>query len=78
MEDYLKRILLLLSILIAAAPSGLWAQQGGYFQTNLVSNTVGIATTTDPQLLNPWESRFFPVKISGSPTITAVPPRFMT
>jgi len=60
MEDYLKRILLLLSILIAAVPSGLWAQQGGYFQTNLVSNTAGIATTTDPQLLNPWGISILP------------------
>src|SRR6202158_3957905 len=30
------------------------AQQTGYSQTNLVSNTAGVATTTDPQLLNPW------------------------
>src|SRR5258708_22083331 len=60
MEDYLKRILLLLSILIAAIPSGLWAQQGGYFQTNLVSNTAGVATTTDPQLLNPWGISILP------------------
>ena len=33
---------------------GLCAQQAGYSQTNLVSNTAGVATTTDPQLLNPW------------------------
>jgi uncharacterized protein (TIGR03118 family) len=37
-----------------ALPSSLWAQQSGYFQTNLVSNTAGTATCTDPQLLNPW------------------------
>jgi uncharacterized protein (TIGR03118 family) len=35
-------------------PSGLWAQQAGYSQTNLVSNIAGVATTTDSQLLNPW------------------------
>ncbi len=35
-------------------PSGLRAQQAGYSQTNLVSNTAGVAATTDPQLLNPW------------------------
>jgi hypothetical protein len=35
-------------------PSGLWAQQAGYSQTNLVSNVTVVATTTDPQLLNPW------------------------
>jgi len=43
-----------------AIPSGLWAQQSGYFQTNLVSNTSGVATTTDPQLLNPWGISIFP------------------
>jgi len=43
-----------------AIPSGLWAQQSGYFQTNLVSNTAGVATTTDTQLLNPWGISFLP------------------
>src|SRR6202050_688486 len=37
-----------------AVPSVVWGQQAGYSQTNLVSNTAGIATTTDTQLLNPW------------------------
>src|SRR6202035_39715 len=60
MGDHLNKILLLLSIIIVSVPSGLWAQQGGYFQTNLVSNTAGIATTTDPQLLNPWGISFLP------------------
>src|ERR1700686_1017293 len=32
----------------------MFAQQAGYSQTNLVSNAAGVATTTDPQLLNPW------------------------
>lgn len=36
----------------------LCAQQTGYSQTNLVSNTAGVATTTDPQLLNPWGISF--------------------
>jgi uncharacterized protein (TIGR03118 family) len=61
MEDYLKRTASLLSLLaILVIPSGLWAQQGGYFQTNLVSNTTGVATTTDPQLLNPWGISILP------------------
>jgi len=61
MEDYLKRTLLLFGLLITlTAPSGLWAQQGGYFQTNLVSNTARVATTTDPQLLNPWGISILP------------------
>jgi uncharacterized protein (TIGR03118 family) len=36
------------------------AQQNGFMQTNLVSNTAGAATTTDPQLLNPWGISFLP------------------
>ena len=61
MEDSLKRTLLLFGLLMTLAiPSGLWAQQAGYFQTNLVSNTAGVATTTDPQLLNPWGISILP------------------
>jgi uncharacterized protein (TIGR03118 family) len=47
-------------LLTLAIPSGLRAQQSGYSQTNLVSNTAGVATTTDPQLLNPWGISFIP------------------
>jgi uncharacterized protein (TIGR03118 family) len=61
MEGYLKRIILLFAVLIILIiPSWLWAQQGGYFQTNLVSNTAGVATATDPQLLNPWGISILP------------------
>ncbi|HEV7966466.1 MAG TPA: TIGR03118 family protein [Candidatus Acidoferrales bacterium] len=58
----MKRTFLLLGLFVTfAIPSGLWAQQTGYFQTNLVSNTAGAgATTTDPQLLNPWGISIFP------------------
>jgi uncharacterized protein (TIGR03118 family) len=52
-----KKTLLLFGLLIAlAVPSGLWAQ--GYSQTNLVSNVAGVATTTDPNLSNPWGISF--------------------
>jgi len=61
MEDNLKRTLLLFGLLMTLAiPSGLLAQQAGYSQTNLVSNTAGVATTTDPQLLNPWGISILP------------------
>ncbi len=51
----MKRKLFLFGLFLTLAiPSGLGAQQTGYFQTNLVSNTAGVATTTDTQLLNPW------------------------
>jgi uncharacterized protein (TIGR03118 family) len=57
----LKRTLFLFALLmISAIPSGLRAQQSGYFQTNLVSNTAGVAATTDTQLLNPWGISFLP------------------
>src|SRR5271156_1113615 len=55
MENNVKRTLLSFWLLMTLAiPSGLLAQQAGYSQTNLVSNTAGVGTTTDPQLLNPW------------------------
>jgi hypothetical protein len=61
MEDNVKRALLLFGLLMTAAiPSGLFAQQTGYSQTNLVSNTAGVSTTTDPQLLNPWGISILP------------------
>ncbi len=61
MEDNLKRTLSLFGLLITLAiPSGLRAQQVGYSQTNLVSNTAGVAATTDSQLLNPWGISFIP------------------
>ena len=60
-EKNVERALLLFGLLMTlAVPSGLLAQQGGYSQTNLVSNTAGIAAATDPQLLNPWGISFFP------------------
>jgi uncharacterized protein (TIGR03118 family) len=61
MEDDLKRIFVLFGLLTTSViPSGLWAQQSGYFQTNLVSNTSGVAATTDSQLLNPWGISILP------------------
>jgi uncharacterized protein (TIGR03118 family) len=63
MEERLKRTVLLLPFTIISTlvlSSGLWAQQSGYFQTNLVSNTASVAATTDPQLLNPWGISLLP------------------
>ena len=51
----MKKAFMLFGLLMTSTiPSGLWAQQAGYSQTNLVSNVAGVATTTDTQLLNPW------------------------
>ncbi len=57
----MKTTLLFFGLLMAfAIPAGLWAQQAGYSQTNLVSNAAGVAKTIDPQLLNPWGISIFP------------------
>ena len=57
----MRRALVLCGLLMTlAVPSGMWAQQAGYSQTNLVSNTAGVANTTDTQLLNPWGISILP------------------
>src|SRR5882724_6309782 len=57
----MKNTLLSFVLLVTLAiPSGMWAQQAGYSQTNLVSNTAGAANTTDTQLLSPWGISIFP------------------
>jgi uncharacterized protein (TIGR03118 family) len=57
----LKKTFLYFGLLMAlTTPMALWAQQAGYSQTNLVSNTARVAKTTDPQLLNPWGIAFVP------------------
>ena len=57
----MKNAVLFVGLLVTVAmPSGLWAQQAGYSQTNLVSNTASVAKTTDSQLLNPWGISFIP------------------
>src|SRR5712672_1676472 len=61
MENNVKKTLSIFGLLVTLAiPSGMFAQQAGFSQTNLVSNTAGVATTTDPQLLNPWGISFIP------------------
>jgi uncharacterized protein (TIGR03118 family) len=60
-EDNVKKTLLLFGLLMTlGSASVMCAQQAGYSQTNLVSNTAGIATTTDSQLLNPWGISILP------------------
>jgi uncharacterized protein (TIGR03118 family) len=50
----MKKAILLFGLLASLViPSALLAQSG-YSQTNLVSNTSGVATTTDSHLVNPW------------------------
>jgi uncharacterized protein (TIGR03118 family) len=57
----LKKGIILFGLLMTlGTPSGLLGQQVGYSQTNLVSNTAGVAKTTDSQLLNPWGISILP------------------
>jgi hypothetical protein len=57
----LKKAIILFGLLMTlTTPLGLLAQQVGYSQTNLVSNTAGVAKTTDSQLLNPWGISILP------------------
>ena len=61
LEDTINKPISLIGLLMTLAiPSGLFAQQAGYSQTNLVSNTAGVANTTDPELLNPWGISILP------------------
>jgi uncharacterized protein (TIGR03118 family) len=61
MENNVKKTFLLLGLLMTlGSASVLCAQQTGYSQTNLVSNTAGVATTTDSQLSNPWGISILP------------------
>ncbi|HWO32282.1 MAG TPA: hypothetical protein VNO32_26095, partial [Candidatus Acidoferrum sp.] len=36
------------------------AQTNSFKQTNLTSDTAGLAANTDPELVNPWGIAFFP------------------
>jgi uncharacterized protein (TIGR03118 family) len=53
-------LLFFAAIMTLGISSSTQAQQTGFMQTNLVSNKAGAATTTDPQLLNPWGISFLP------------------
>jgi uncharacterized protein (TIGR03118 family) len=60
-------------LLWSFAPASLFAES--YYQTDLVSSVTGLATTTDPKLINPWGLSFsatspFWVANQGSSTST--------
>src|SRR3954471_17612677 len=55
------RTMLLASGVVAALGSGIHTAKADYIQTNLVSNIRGLATLTEPLLVNPWG-------VSRSPT----------
>ena len=51
MKRHLSRGILSLCMPLCLLPTQAWGQ---YVQTNLVSSRAGLATITDPQLVNPW------------------------
>src|SRR3954454_14878723 len=50
----LFRTMLLASGVVAALGSGIQPAEAAYIQTNLVSDIPGLATITEPLLVNPW------------------------
>jgi hypothetical protein len=54
MEETLKKTMLLFGLLVALGSASMMsAQQAGYSQTNLVSNTAGVATCHRPSTAEP-------------------------
>ena len=51
---------LVLSVSLFIAPAVAAAPLAGFSETNLVSNILGLATVTDPNLKNPWGVAFSP------------------
>lgn len=56
----LSRAGLGLSVCLLASVCSMYAQGNSYTQTNLVSDTAGVAKITDLNLSNPWGISFFP------------------
>jgi len=59
MKRFLTFVLGLVCISALPLPSA-YAQTNSYKQTNLVSDTAGMAANTDPKLVNPWGIAFIP------------------
>ncbi len=55
-----NRAVLMIVVLSLAFLTGAAAQTNSYQQTNLVSDVAGMASHTDPKLINPWGISFFP------------------
>lgn len=55
-----NRAVLIILVLSLGFVTGAVAQTNSYQQTNLVSDVAGMASHTDPKLINPWGISFFP------------------
>jgi uncharacterized protein (TIGR03118 family) len=53
-SPFLRKVWLALVIAVGASCAGPGPALAGYIQTDLVSNIPGLATITDPLLVNPW------------------------
>ncbi len=60
MSRLLARVAFGLVLCALTSVSSVYAQTNSYTQTNLVSDTAGVAKITDPNLSNPWGISFFP------------------
>ena len=73
-QAWMAKILLASAVAIGAVGAGAGSARAAYMQTNLVSNIPGLATITDPQLVNPWgvsESATTPFWVSDQGTSKA-------
>jgi hypothetical protein len=50
----LKTSLVTAAIAVGILYAGVWRAEAEYLQTELVSDLPGLATITDPMLVNPW------------------------
>jgi uncharacterized protein (TIGR03118 family) len=69
-----KKSMVTTAIAVGALYVGAWHAQADYIQTDLVSNIGGLATITDPNLVNPWgisHSGTSPFWVSNQGTNTA-------
>jgi uncharacterized protein (TIGR03118 family) len=54
MNKSARKLLVTTAIAIGTLYAGVWRAEADYLQTNLVSDIPGLATITDPLLINPW------------------------
>src|ERR1700749_2664840 len=54
MNKSARKLLVTTAIAIGTLYAGVWRAEADYLQTNLVSDIPGLATITDPLLMNPW------------------------
>ena len=75
MRNLFPKTFLVTSIAVGALWAGTpHAQVADFVQVNLVSDIPGLATITEPKLVNPWAFRTAPRALSGPRTNGPRPP----